>query len=568
MLKEDSWERYKLGTYEGVDWEDISISKKIEDSFDRALLIVSLNSIGSVSIADLSLDMRKDSLWNNVFYEGFDDDIKSKYYDSNKSAFYREEIVSAKEDSRNRYVRIQSSLSKSTKGSLYRTQITDNQVFAGNLTDRLKIRFPLIVFGDSLGTYPKANQKKFQLLQNDLSQLIHNQWDPVSTELKVGNLINCWNALKYFYPYRQEVGLDWDLVLDELINVCSQPDNDSAFVLRGLLNKIKDGHGWVSQKKKSRGSIPVDLDFINGKVLVTETYADSLNHLLGAEVLKINSEEIELYLNKMSKLHTAASTKTLYNKLLNSILFDIEADQIPMTFRDIKKNTYGYTFHTKAEIIKNKRLLKPSFNSIQAVSDEIYFLNLSSFSIDELSEQISSLLSSKCVIIDGRNYPNGNARRVLKYFIDKDATINWMYKPKVTHPDNSLNKGFVKSGWMVQQSDTIFSGQSVIYLAGQNTASYGESMAAYFEALEKATIVGSTTAGTNGNFVNIQLPGELMVRFTGMKVLKHDGSQLHGIGIIPDVLVERTPEGIAEGRDEVLEKALELAREQIANDGL
>ncbi len=43
-----------------------------------------------------------------------------------------------------------------------------------------------------------------------------------------------------------------------------------------------------------------------------------------------------------------------------------------------------------------------------------------------------------------------------------------------------------------------------------------------------------------------------------MKVLKHDGLQHHGLGILPTVPVSRTRAGIAAGRDEVLERALEL----------
>jgi hypothetical protein len=43
-----------------------------------------------------------------------------------------------------------------------------------------------------------------------------------------------------------------------------------------------------------------------------------------------------------------------------------------------------------------------------------------------------------------------------------------------------------------------------------------------------------------------------------MKVLKHDGSQHHGIGIRPTVPAARTLKGVTEGRDEVLEKALQI----------
>ena len=41
-----------------------------------------------------------------------------------------------------------------------------------------------------------------------------------------------------------------------------------------------------------------------------------------------------------------------------------------------------------------------------------------------------------------------------------------------------------------------------------------------------------------------------------MKVLKHDGSRHHGVGIAPTVPVSRSIAGVAAGRDELLEKAL------------
>jgi hypothetical protein len=47
-----------------------------------------------------------------------------------------------------------------------------------------------------------------------------------------------------------------------------------------------------------------------------------------------------------------------------------------------------------------------------------------------------------------------------------------------------------------------------------------------------------------------------------MRVLKHDGSRHPGVGSLPTHPVGRTIKGITERRDEILEKALELARTQ------
>ncbi|MBA2607132.1 MAG: hypothetical protein H0U96_09735 [Acidobacteria bacterium] len=48
---------------------------------------------------------------------------------------------------------------------------------------------------------------------------------------------------------------------------------------------------------------------------------------------------------------------------------------------------------------------------------------------------------------------------------------------------------------------------------------------------------------------------------TGLKVLNHDGSRLHGVGIEPDVPVSRTIKGIREKRDEQLERAIMIANQ-------
>jgi hypothetical protein len=48
----------------------------------------------------------------------------------------------------------------------------------------------------------------------------------------------------------------------------------------------------------------------------------------------------------------------------------------------------------------------------------------------------------------------------------------------------------------------------------------------------------------------------MKVRFTGMRVTRHDGSPFHLAGVRPTVPVEPTLAGIRAGRDEVLERAL------------
>jgi C-terminal processing protease CtpA/Prc len=78
------------------------------------------------------------------------------------------------------------------------------------------------------------------------------------------------------------------------------------------------------------------------------------------------------------------------------------------------------------------------------------------------------------------------------------------------------------------------------------------------ESFHLGEIVGGTTAGTNGNANLFALPGGYQFMWTGMKVVKDDGSPLHGVGIRPTVPVAMTRNGVAAGKDEVLERALDV----------
>ena len=77
-----------------------------------------------------------------------------------------------------------------------------------------------------------------------------------------------------------------------------------------------------------------------------------------------------------------------------------------------------------------------------------------------------------------------------------------------------------------------------------------------FRSAPKAIVVGSTTAGADGNVSGIPLPGGSRTMISGIGVFYPNKSPTQRIGIIPNIEVKPTVAGIREGRDEVLEEAL------------
>ena len=95
-------------------------------------------------------------------------------------------------------------------------------------------------------------------------------------------------------------------------------------------------------------------------------------------------------------------------------------------------------------------------------------------------------------------------------------------------------------------------------MTGGEAISAAETLMGIAEHHRLGAIVGGPTAGTNGNVNILALPGGYRVAWTGMKVTKQDGSRHHGVGIRPTIPVSRTLKGVIAGRDEVLERAVEV----------
>ncbi|HEY6571930.1 MAG TPA: S41 family peptidase, partial [Candidatus Eisenbacteria bacterium] len=100
-----------------------------------------------------------------------------------------------------------------------------------------------------------------------------------------------------------------------------------------------------------------------------------------------------------------------------------------------------------------------------------------------------------------------------------------------------------------------FDGKIAI-LVDEVSQSHAEYTAMAFRAVPGAIVVGSTTAGADGNVSRIPLPGGLRTMMSGIGVFYPDRRPTQRVGIVPDITVRPTVAGIRDGRDEVLDAAV------------
>ena len=73
-----------------------------------------------------------------------------------------------------------------------------------------------------------------------------------------------------------------------------------------------------------------------------------------------------------------------------------------------------------------------------------------------------------------------------------------------------------------------------------------------------ATVIGSTTAGADGNVSSFYLPGGISSMISGIGVYYPNEKETQRIGIVPDVEIKPTIKAIKKGEDELLQKAIEI----------
>ena len=98
----------------------------------------------------------------------------------------------------------------------------------------------------------------------------------------------------------------------------------------------------------------------------------------------------------------------------------------------------------------------------------------------------------------------------------------------------------------------------VILLVNEMTQSNPEFQAMALQRCPQTLTIGSPTSGATGSIVWIPLPGQI-TSFSGVGVLYPDGTQTQTVGVRLEAELSPTVEGLQEGRDEILERALKLA---------
>jgi C-terminal processing protease CtpA/Prc len=377
-------------------------------------------------------------------------------------------------------------------------------------------------------------------------------------------LFRLWNIAEYWFPYRDLVKENWDGVLREFIPRLAAADTRDAYHLEmiALIAHMHDGHAnlWGSldvRPPRGDGQFPVEFRFL-GDRLVVSGYSDSeLGRTTGLRpgdiIRDIDGVQPETQVASWRPLYAASNEAAQRRDIAASIGRGDSHRTATITFeRD------GRTSEVTVARVATNRLRSfvthdHAGETFQRLSDDLAYLKLSSVRAAECAEYIRKAAGTKCLIIDIRNYPSE--------FVVFTLGGHLVAKPTpfvtFTNADASNPGSFMWTPAPLQLSPIAprFEGHVAI-LVDEVTQSQAEYTAMAFRSAPGAVVVGSTTAGADGNVSTIPLPGGIRGMMSGIGVYYPDHRPTQRIGIVPDVVAMPTPAGLAAGRDEVLEAAV------------
>ncbi|HEX9940999.1 MAG TPA: S41 family peptidase [Thermoanaerobaculia bacterium] len=380
---------------------------------------------------------------------------------------------------------------------------------------------------------------------------------------RLADVALAWTVFQHFYPYFDVVQADWPGELQKALSSAAKDRNERAFVdtLRRLMAALDDGHAKVTHPSwVLTHQLPLAWDWIEDRLVVT--YADPRGApglARGDVVLSLNGKPAGQVLAAEEALAPGATPQHIRWRALQALLMGPPNEVVRLKVQRARGGTANVALRRSLPIVDGRTLGEPRPEKIVEIRPGVFYVDIDRITDEDFEAALGQLAAARGIVFDLRGYPWNVSAIVLEHLTGATIRSALFQVPLVHLPDRQGFR-FQDRGWPLAPASPRLTGR-IAFLTDGRAVSYAETYMGIVENYRLAEIVGEATAGTNGTINPFPLPGGYVLRWTGMRVLKHDGSQHHGVGIQPTVPISRTLKGVIEGRDELLERAIEVVNQ-------
>ena len=368
-------------------------------------------------------------------------------------------------------------------------------------------------------------------------------------------LARLWNTIHYFYGYPENIP-SWDKELPSFIPVFESTSSwrDYVFAIGRLAARTHDSHTSIPAFWREMGEIPaVDVLPVDGQSVIKDA-APGLDGIERGDIITaVDGKPVERLRKELLEMYPYSTPQAAWLRI-NRFLLAGKAPSVRMRVIKADGTELEVTAPRTGPLDLHRRT--PVYGILPAGYG---YIDLERLEAKQIDTAFAALMKTPGLILDMRGYPKDSLTGVASRLAAETRPATLIRRRTWHGPDPAL-AAFEQTEQLVHpDSKPKYTGR-VVVLIDARAVSAAEHLCLLLEAAVHPAFVGTPTNGADGEVTNIILPGSIQVNFAALEVRHADGRPLQNTGILPDVWAAPTIEGIRQGRDEVLEKAVEFLK--------
>ncbi|TAE27572.1 MAG: peptidase S41 [Cytophagales bacterium] len=396
-------------------------------------------------------------------------------------------------------------------------------------------------------------------------------------------LFRYWNMIQYFFPYKNLItqamsadvraDKDWNATLPEFVPAFVSASDSLSYRLAALklIGRIHDTHANIYGDRiidngfKGAYFSAVQIKNVGQDFVVANYYNDSLGTLSGLRrgdlIKSVDGKTVRDWVDERRAYYPASNEPTRLRNM--GILRGHTPSTRVVIDRDGQEMTLAVPRYKMNTIPSYRRELDgssfPKDSCYALVRPDVGYLFLGNIKSALFPKIFKTFANTKGLVIDLRCYPSEFVVFSLgKYLMNPSPFVKFT-NGSVQTPGQFVWSPVLSAG--EQNVAGRYKGKVVI-LVNEETQSQAEYTTMAFRNAPGAVVLGSITAGADGNISAIELPGGIRTWISGIGVNYPDGRETQRIGVGVDVEMHSTRAGLREGRDELLERAIEIIQKK------
>jgi hypothetical protein len=371
-------------------------------------------------------------------------------------------------------------------------------------------------------------------------------------------LFRHWNIIHYFFPYKHIMDQDWDTTLLQTIPAIIEAKNDLDYhlAMREFTAKIDDTHAYfyssIFSNWQGNYCAPFLARYIEGKIVVTKVLSTVSTVSPGDIIKKIDGCDIDYLIDSLRKYSHGSNEISIIRILINIIL-NGDAGPFSVTLiNDTGEHTVNLSRGNYQSYLNQDST--PYWREVVLNGCRFGIVHMGNLTNNHFPQIIDKFYTVDAIIFDIRHYPDITLWTFANYLFDNPIHI-----ANFTNFDARYPGTFFWNEAHIGHGNPNHPQKKAILLFDERTISRAEYTCMGLEHIPSVVKIGSTTAAADGDIATIYLPGGISTYATFFGTYYPDYTPTQRIGIIPDYEVKPTIEGIREGKDELLEFALNCA---------